>query len=97
MFYWDRTLWETALAMDPELPKTSDYYPKRFRQYSEIYIGHTPTTYIGESTPHNRANIWNIDTGAGFAGKLSIIDVDTNEFWQSDPLYLLYHNENGRN
>lgn len=97
MFYWDRTLWETALAMDPKLPETSDYYPKRFRQYTEIFIGHTPTTYIGESNPQKRANIWNIDTGAGFEGKLSILDVDTKAFWQSDPLYLLYHNENGRN
>jgi len=30
------------------------------------------------------ANIYNLDTGAGHTGRLSIMDVDTKEFWQSD-------------
>lgn len=42
-------------------------------------------------------NVWNIDTGAGFKGKLTIMDADTKEFWQSDPVPELYPNEKGRN
>lgn len=97
MLYWERTLWETALAIDPNLSRDDASYPKRFRVYDEIYIGHTPTTRIDELTPQNRANVWNIDTGAAFKGKLSVIDVDSKEFWQSDCLPDLYPNEIGRN
>lgn len=97
MFFWDRTLWETVLAMNPTLVKGDKYYPKRLLHYKEIYIGHTPTTSIGERTPQNRATVWNIDTGAGFAGRLSILDIQTKDFWQSDKLNTLYHDEIGRN
>ncbi len=97
MFYWDRTLWEMALALDKDLSPESDRYPKRLKHYKEIYIGHTPVTRIGETIPINAANIWNVDTGAAFKGPLSIIDVDTKEVWQSDPVHTLYPGENGRN
>jgi serine/threonine protein phosphatase 1 len=43
------------------------------------------------------ANIWNVDTGAAFKGPLTILDVDTKEFWQSESLPTLYPNEKGRN
>ena len=46
--------------------------------------------------PMNRCNIWNMDTGGGFEGRLTIMDVDTKEFWQSDDLRTLYPNEKGR-
>ena len=44
-----------------------------------------------------KTNVWNLDTGAGFKGKLSILDIDTGDYWQSDPLNDLYPNEIGRN
>lgn len=47
--------------------------------------------------PMNRCNVWNMDTGSGFDGKLTIMDIDTKEFWQSDFLTDLYPNEKGRN
>lgn len=97
MLYWDRTLWETALSLNPDLTSDSLYYPKRLKHYSEIYIGHTPVTRMGETTPQKAANVWNIDTGAAFEGPLSIIDVDTKEVWQSDPVHLFYPGEDGRN
>jgi len=96
-FYWDRTLWEMALSLDPDLPEDSPKYPARLKQYVEVYIGHTPVTRIGESTPQQAANVWNVDTGAAFKGCLSIIDADTKVFWQSDPVYTLYPGEEGRN
>ena len=97
LFYWDRSLWETALALDESIPKDSLYYPKRLKLYKEIYIGHTPVTKINETTPIKKACVWNIDTGAAFNGPLTIMDVDTKEFWQSDSLMDLYFNEKGRN
>ena len=97
LFYWDRTLWETALALDENLEISSYFYPKRFTLYNEIYIGHTPVTRIEKLVPIKKACIWNVDTGAAFNGPLTIMDVETKEFWQSDPLPYLYPNEKGRN
>lgn len=96
-FYWDRTLWETALSLDKSLPTTHKFYPVRLKLFKEIFIGHTPVTRIGEQKPVKMANVWNIDTGAAFKGKLSGIDVDTKNVWQSQPVYTLYPNEEGRN
>jgi serine/threonine protein phosphatase 1 len=96
-YRWDRTLWETAVSMDKKLSKNSELYPKRLLLFREIFIGHTSTTELGITYPLNKANIWNLDTGAAYTGPLSIMDVDTKEFWQSDPLPGLYPDENGRN
>jgi serine/threonine protein phosphatase 1 len=96
-FRWDRTLWEMVLSMNTSLTKDSNFYPKRLRHYSEIFIGHTPTTHYNEALPMHFANVWNIDTGAAFKGKLTIMNVDTKQYWQSDPLPLLYPDEMGRN
>jgi Calcineurin-like phosphoesterase len=95
--YWDRTLWEMACALDPEMNPSERFYPPRLKLFKEIYIGHTPVTRMGEEVPVNRANVWNIDTGAAFKGSLSIIDAETKEVWQSDPVYSLYPDEIGRN
>ena len=96
-FYWDRTLWEMVMCLDKTLAKDHIYYPKRLKLYEEIFIGHTPVTQIGENIPVRFANVWNVDTGAAFKGKLTLMDVDTKEFWQSDALPDLYPNEKGRN
>ena len=38
MYYWDRTLWETALSFDEKINELSLYYPKRFlMQTLEIF------------------------------------------------------------
>jgi len=96
-FSWDRTLWEMALTMDKRIKKDSNLYPKRLLLFNEIYIGHTPTLHYDIEIPMQGCNVWNIDTGAGFYGKLSCIDVETKEFWQSDVVQTLYANEKGRN
>lgn len=97
VFYWDRTLWETALATDKSLTPDDFRYPERFTHFREIYIGHTPTTRIGETKPVKALNLWNVDTGAAFKGPLSVIDVDTKTVFQSDPVHQLYPGESGRN
>lgn len=96
-FYYDRTLWEMALTMDRRITMESELYPNRLKHYNEIYIGHTPTINYKNSKPMNAINVWNVDTGAAFTGKLSVIDVETKEVFQSNSLPILYPNELGRN
>lgn len=96
-FYFDRTLWETALTMDKDIDKESEKYPKRLKHYDEIYIGHTPTLNFNSVEPMQAVNVWNVDTGAAFFGKLSAIDIDSKQIFQSDVLMELYPNEKGRN
>jgi serine/threonine protein phosphatase 1 len=96
-FYWDRTLWETALSLDPRLDPANAAYPSRLRHYREIYIGHTPVTRIGKERPHQAANVWNVDTGAAFKGPLSVLEATSKEVWQSQPVYQHYPGERGRN
>lgn len=92
----DRTLWETAL-ITADTPDTATHYPKRFRCFNEIYIGHTPTTKAGSDRPMKGGNVWNVDTGAAFTGKLTAMDICTKEYWQSDTVQHLYPGESGRN
>nr|WP_321232144.1 metallophosphoesterase [uncultured Psychroserpens sp.] len=96
-FYFDRTLWEMALTMDSRIQKDSELYPHRLKHYSEIYIGHTPTINFYKDVPMNAVNVWNVDTGAAFTGKLSAVDLDTKQVFQSDRLQDLYPDELGRN
>ncbi|WP_185956425.1 metallophosphoesterase family protein [Changchengzhania lutea] len=96
-FYFDRTLWEMALTMDKGITEDSTLYPNRLKHYKEIYIGHTPTINFDCYVPMNAANVWNVDTGAAFYGKLSGIDLDTKKVFQSDIVKDLYPNEKGRN
>lgn len=97
-FYWDRTLWEMARALNPGLEVSDKNYPQRLTNYKEIYIGHTPISKTAtEVVPKKAANVWNIDTGAAFMGPLSMMNIETKEVWQSDPLTTLYPGEKGRN
>jgi serine/threonine protein phosphatase 1 len=96
-YSWDRTLWEMALAMDKGIEKDALTYPKRLLLFHEIYIGHTPTLRYNKDVPMQACNVWNIDTGAAFTGKISAMDIDTREVWQSDPAPMLYPDEKGRN
>lgn len=96
-YNWDRTLWEMARTMDKRIKKDSLLYPKRLLLFKEIYIGHTPTTYYEVDTPMQGCNVWNIDTGAAFKGKLTALNIETKEFVQSDTVCELYPEESGRN
>lgn len=83
---WDRSLWDCALIGQ----KMSKKQPELLKGFYEIYIGHTPTLIWHIDEPMNAFNVWNLDTGAGGKGKLTIMDIDTKEFWQSDFADRLY-------
>jgi serine/threonine protein phosphatase 1 len=91
-FYWDRKLWNKALSAKGHRMNFAE-------SLSEIFIGHTSTTKWTTApitTPMNADIIWNLDTGAGWSGKLTIMDVDTHEYWQSDYVTDLYNEPNSR-
>lgn len=94
---WDRTLWENAMTMHRRVLKDEKLFPRKLKLYQEIFIGHTPTLFFGRDTPMNACNVWNMDTGAAYTGKASIMNVATKRFYQSDPLIRLYPEETGRN
>jgi serine/threonine protein phosphatase 1 len=64
----------------------------QIRQFKEIFIGHT----YHNDHHFNKHNIWNIDTGAGWDGVLTIMNVETKEYFQSDNVTVLYPRERGR-
>jgi serine/threonine protein phosphatase 1 len=45
----------------------------------------------------NKCNVWNVDTGAAFTGRITVMDIDTKRYWQSDVVKDLYPGEPGRN
>ncbi len=94
---WDRTLWKTAMMMHERVLFNERLMPKKLKLYQEIFIGHTPTLFFGNGTPMNACNVWNLDTGAAYTGSVSIMNVATKRFFQSDPLIKLYPDEKGRN
>ena len=53
-------------------------------RYKDIFVGHTATELNNTLQPIHACNVWNIDTGAGWSGKLTAMDVDSKECWQSD-------------
>lgn len=97
MVYWDRSLWELAQCVDPNLSPEDNNYPNRLKLFKEIFIGHTPVSKTEVCNPKKASNVWNIDTGAAYKSCVTIMNVNTKEFWQSDPLWKLYPNERGRN
>jgi serine/threonine protein phosphatase 1 len=81
---WDRSLLLEAAAA------SSAGEGGRIGSYREIFVGHTPTQRFGSDVPVRFLNIWDMDTGAGWRGRLSIMDVETRQVWQSDPVTVLY-------
>jgi serine/threonine protein phosphatase 1 len=91
-FYWDRWLWEDALAYEiisNKDPDAESFY--NLSKFHEIYIGHTPTLNWNLHKPMRALNILNVDTGAGHGGKLTIMNIHSKEYFQSEPVSELYN------
>ena len=82
---WDRRLWYNHLKIMGTTMKM--LYSEEVNQ---IFIGHTSTR--GDEPTHID-KLWNIDTGAGGGGKLTLMNIDNNEIFQSDNIPLLYPND----
>ena len=57
-------------------------------KYDEIFVGHTTTQSIMNDAEYTRPvhfdQLWGLDTGAGWNGKLTLMSVETKEVVQSD-------------
>lgn len=89
-FIWDRTLVEKANKLE-QSPGTG-----KLSQFDEVYLGHTPTILYDSIEPINNFEIWMMDTGAGWNGVLTILNIEDKAFFSSDNVLDLYKNENGR-
>lgn len=86
-FLWDRNLARMAF----------DFYDRAIAlmltDYDEVYIGHTPIPF---RKPVMGGGVWLMDTGAGWSGVLSMMNIETKEVFQSDPVPELYPGKRGR-
>lgn len=89
---WDRSLWLVTLTCTVRKRITYQLKQHILDNYKEIYLGHT-SCYAHSSTPMRVENIINMDTGAGWHGLLSAMDIDTKEIWQSDIVKRIYPDE----
>lgn len=96
-FLWNRHLIEKAYRKrDWEVDIPGE---KADDRWDEIYLGHTMVHTLDENatTPQKWLNVWAMDTGSGARGKLSMMNIDSKEIFQSDPSMVLYPTEHGRN
>jgi len=92
---WDRHLWETA-----------EYWQRLFnngvklnkvKDFNEVFIGHTATSWTHKDLkPVHASNVWNLDQGGGYRGKLTLMNIETKEYFQSYEVQTLYPNDIGR-
>lgn len=84
---WDRTL--PQLALDFHFKNIH----KALTSYDEVYLGHTPIPF---PSPLYSCGVWLMDTGAGWNGVLSMMDVHSKDTFISDPVPELYPGVPGR-
>jgi len=89
LLMWDRTL-------------ISDAWKNRntgikLTGYETVFVGHTPTLNFRSTKPIKACDVWLIDTGAGWSGGyLTIMNVETGEFFQSAVVDTFYPGFPGR-
>lgn len=86
-FTWDRSLIQKAWSL---------YVNKvthKLTEFDEVFIGHTPIPF---KRPIQSSGIWMMDTGAGWSGVLSMMNVNSKEIFTSDSVPLLYPDVEGR-
>ncbi len=108
VFLWDRGMFEKACMVHPVNPDFKFHeWDKIFIGHTTIQYAnrdlyfHKHNKWIkGEDDeaclPLHVCNVWNLDTGAGWSGKLTIMNIDTEEYWQSDNVKTLYLEVKGR-
>lgn len=91
VYLWDRSLWQKALSFKASSRgsnENSRFYCRT--PFHKIFIGHTPTLAWKTDQPMQAGQIHNLDTGAGSSGRLTIMCLASQQYWQSDSLSDLY-------
>jgi serine/threonine protein phosphatase 1 len=82
---WNRKLIAEVMRLHVAGQPIPDY------GYPAIFLGHTPLPRYDMGTlPLHMGTVWAMDTGAKLGDPLTIMDVETAQFWQSDPVRELY-------
>jgi len=91
-FCWDRSMWYNAVTAEN---KTNYQLNEKTPVYENtIFIGHTSTHRTSaDLLPQNFVNVWNLDQGAGHGYKLTIMEVENFNYWQSDLVSKLYNSQ----
>ena len=88
---WDREL--VYMAMRYNSLDTNN----NITGYDEVYLGHTPTINFGSRDPIRACEVTLMDTGAGWpGGVLTMMDIDSKEYFCSRPVDELYKDSMGR-
>ena len=90
IFIWDRSLFQSAMYNKDIEQET------KLTKFDEVYIGHTPIERFGYLIPFKACEIWMMDTGAGWTGVLSMMNIDTKEYFTSERCIDLYPDHPGR-
>lgn len=80
---WDRTL-----------VKYANEKKSIIKPYNRIFVGHTTTQFYKSEVPLFLGNVIMMDTSAGHKGKLTIMNVDTLEYWQSKTQQSCFEEDN---
>jgi len=79
---WNRDLF--FAAFHKKTRKTYQYLLNKII-YDRVFLGHTTTQTINNDLlPLFSDKVIGIDTGGGWNGKITVMDIDTLEYWQSD-------------
>lgn len=100
-FYWNRELWDEALSVSDgqSLKFNEDFSEIYIGHTATIHwtkFKKAPNSYVlmptqDDDCPPMKADIiYNLDTGAGSTGRLTIMDIDTHDYWQSDMVNSIY-------
>lgn len=80
---WDRDLWDNR------------YEDLDISPYNEVFVWHT-TTWAQSEHPFNSNRVWFLDQWGGWEWRLTIMNVNTHNYWQSDVVKTLYPECRGR-
>lgn len=78
VYMWDRSLYSNMLT-------NGAISNARMEKYDAVFVGHTTTesTHL-DLKPVTLGKLTNLDQGGGWTGKITIMDVVTRDYWQSD-------------
>jgi len=84
---WNRSLHEAAIQnwlVNENLRRMGKpIINTKFDNFNKIYIGHTPTTNSGYSTPQMMSNVINLDQGCKTKGILTVWVDETDTYYQN--------------
>lgn len=87
VFTLNRSLLQKAIVADSTKNKIKFIFKNSTLNFDTVIVGHTPTI---SKKPEFISNLINIDTGSGNGGRLTLMNLDTFEYHQSDFTKKLY-------